>query len=140
MTLREFKTLLLSQTPGRTVLPDDAFLLNSIQTAVLQVAHDTVPLRLFRRERPDLVLRRVDHEGFIRYPRKVIMDGDEIDLDEVLMDAAAYYTNSIIEQQKKGTHLNAYEKILQRNNERLIETYLEVCDTEEGPYGSRPIV
>jgi len=140
MTLREFKILLLSQTPGRTVTPDETMLINSIQTAVLQVAHDTVPLRLFRRDRPAEVLRRVSDEGYIRYPRRVIMDGDDVDLDEILMDAAAYYTNSIIEQQKKGTHLNAYEKIIQRNNERLIETHLEVCASNGGDYGSRPFI
>ncbi len=140
MTLREFKLLLLSQTPGRTVLPAEPMLINSIQTAVLQVAHDTVPLKLFRRDKPTEVLRRISDEGFIRYPRRVIMDGDEVDLDLILMDAAAYFTNSIIEQQKKGTHLNAYEKIIQRNNERLIETHLEVCDSEGGPIGSRPII
>jgi len=140
MTLRELKILILSQTPGRTTLPDEDGLIFTIQTAVVQVAHDTVPLRLFRRDRPNEVLRRVGEEGFLRYPRRVIMDGDEVDLDEILMDAVAYYVNSIIESQKKGSHLFSYDKIIKRNNHRLIETHLEVCASEEGPLGSRPPV
>jgi hypothetical protein len=140
MNLREFKTLLLSQTPGRTVLPDETSLIHSIQTAVIQVAHDTLPLRLARIERPTQVLRKIDKEMYIRMPIRAILDTDQIDSDELLMSAVAYFTNSIVEQQKKGTHLNAYEKEIKRNNERLIETELSVCESQGGPNGSSPYV
>jgi len=140
MNLLGFKTLLLSQTPGRTVLPDETMLIHSIQTAVVQVAHDTLPLRLARLKRPSTVLRKLDDGLFVKYPDRAIYDNDDIDLDDVLLTAAAYFTNSIIEQQKKGTHLGAYEKEIMRNNERLIETELTVCDSQGGPLGSRPFV
>jgi hypothetical protein len=99
-----------------------------------------VPLSLASLDRPANILRKLDDKLYIRYPVKAIYDYDKIDTDDVLLTAVAYFTNSIIEQQKKGTHLNAYEKEIMRNNERLIETELTYCDTEGGPLGSRPYV
>ena len=137
MIFSEFKDKLLTVMPGREMLPEDTALSEVIHRALKKIAKQTVPLWLRTSETNSSILRKIDNATYIRFPFHPLSQDDDIDIDEALLDAVAYHVASELEPQKKGAHLNMYDKEITMNNERLIETDLDVClDMISGSRGS----
>ena len=133
MTYGEFKSYLLSFLPGRDVLPNDGVLRHIVGRGLKRIAKETVPLWLTVSS-PDsvTVLRKIDNNTYIREPRSPYSDDDDVDIDNELLEAVAFYVASEIEPQRKGHYLSNYEREIAQNNDRLIETNLDVCTNGEG--------
>jgi len=127
MILSEFMDKMKTVMPERNVFPDNAQMSEYIYRALKRIAKDTVPLRLRTTDLNVSILRKLDDLTYIRFPFQPFNDDDDIDIDEALLDAAAYYVASELEPQKKGHYLNKYDREIMLNNERLIETDLDTC-------------
>ena len=137
MIYSEFKIKVLSMMPGRTVLPGDEIVRDATFRALKRVAKETIPLRLRTTSTTSSILRKIGEDTLIRMPYEPYADDDDLDTDSALIDAVAYHVCSELEIQRKGHFLGYYDREILLNNERLIETDLDVCVGEEG---SRPWV
>ena len=132
MVFSELKDLILFQMPGRykDTLPPDPVLRLMVHRALKRIAKDTVPLRLVVNDPSQItIIRKLDNETYIRFPLPPFRDDDDIDCDEELAEAVAAHVCSEIEPQRKGHYLQQYEREILQNNERLIETELDICTT-----------
>ena len=132
MIYSEFKIKVLSMMPGRTVLPGDEIVRDATFRALKRVAKETIPLRLRTTSNTSSILRKIGEDTLIRMPYEPYADDDDLDTDSALIDAVAYHVCSELEIQRKGHFLGYYDREILLNNERLIETDLDVCVGEEG--------
>ena len=132
MIYSEFKTKLLTLMPGRTELPPEETVRDATFRALKRVAKETIPLRLRTTSETSSILRKVGEDTLIRMPYEPYADDDDLDTDTALVDAVAYHVCSELEIQRKGHFLGYYDREILLNNERLIETELDLCDGEEG--------
>ena len=132
MIYSEFKNKLLTMMPGRTILPDDEIVRDATFRALKRVAKETIPLRLRTTSDTSSILRKLGDETMIRMPYEPYADDDDIDTDTALIDAVAYHVCSELEIQRKGHYLGYYDREIILNNERLIETELDICIGESG--------
>jgi len=129
MVYSEMKTLILNQMPGRydDDLPPDGVIRQMVHRALKRIARETVPLRLCTDDITSIsVMRKIDDETYIRIPIAPYRDDDDIDTDSELMEAVAAHVCSELEPQRKGHYLQQYEREILQNNERLIETDIDV--------------
>lgn len=138
MIIEDFKTLLLSKSVARTILPANADLYERIFTALKRVATDTIPLRLSTIVATgDLVTfpvyRKPDTTLYVRFPDKPLIDEDELDMDEALQDAVALYVMAGLERSNAKTYMGLYYREIEMNNDRLTETELVEASNECSP-------
>jgi len=129
MVYSEMKTLILNQMPGRydDELPPDVVVRQMIHRALKRIARETVPLRLCTDDITSIsVMRKLDDETYVRVPIAPYRDDDDIDTDSELMEAVAAHVCSELEPQRKGHYLQQYEREIMQNNERLMETDLDI--------------
>ncbi len=129
MVYSEMKDLILYQMPGRYMdsLPPDAVVRLMIHRALKRIAKETLPLRLVVNSITSVsILRKLDDETYIRIPLAPYRDDDDIDIDNELLEAVAAHVCSELEPQRKGHYLQQYEREIVQNNERLMETDLDV--------------
>ncbi len=127
MTLEEFTRFLRTKSVGRTELPDNEQISFRIHTGMMKIAKDTTPLRLVASYNEGTeILRKIDSDTYVRFPKRPIKDsGLELDLDDELMDALALYVMAGLEIQRSKVLMGMYWEEIDKNNQRLIETYLE---------------
>ncbi len=127
MTLEEFTRFLRTKSVGRTELPDNEQISFRIHTGMMKIAKDTTPLRLVAAYNEGTeILRKIDSDTYVRFPKRPIKDsGLELDLDDELMDALALYVMAGLEIQRSKVLMGMYWEEIDKNNQRLIETYLE---------------
>lgn len=131
MILSELETLMLSKTNNRTEFPSTLNMRERVFTALKAVASETIPLRLVTQDPTGvLVLRKVDEKTYIRFPTMPINDESQIDIDDYLLDAVALYTLSSIEKDKASIYMGMYNKIIEKNEQKLMETYLSFGSNE----------
>ena len=132
MTLEEFGRFMLSKSSGRTVVPSGELMAERTWTAMKQIAQDTLPLKLTVASPVGYtVIRRVDSETYVRKPEKPMLSTtNQLDLDEMLMDALALYVLAGLEQQKAKTYMGMYWGEINKHNDRLTETFLSHADND----------
>ena len=133
MVYSEMKDLILYQMPGRydDELPPDKVVRSMVHRALKRIARETIPLRLTVEDITSItVVRKIDESTYIRTPIAPYRDDDDIDCDSELMEAIAFYVCSELEPQRKGHYLQQYEREIMQNNERLMETDLDVYNGE----------
>jgi len=129
MVYSEMKDLILYQMPGRYEddLPPDTVVRLMVHRALKRISKETIPLRLCVTDISQItVIRKIDDETYIRTPLAPYRDDDDIDTDSELMEAVAAHVCSELEPQRKGHYLQQYEREIMQNNERLMETDLDV--------------
>ena len=138
MLVQDFREVILEKSNGRTTLPADAKLYQRIHTALKKIAKDTVPLKLVEQVDVDggeqllfSVLRRIDNKTFIRKPLRPTSEGENVDIDEELLDATALYVMAGLERGNAKAYMGMYWGEIDANNDRLIETNLSVADNED---------
>jgi len=125
MTLNEFRNVLLGKSIQRTQLPVDSILKEKIFSGMKEIAKITIPLILVIQDRTGYdVLRRIDDNMYIRFPKRPLAEDDELDVDEALVDALAYYVMADLERANRQMHQGSYLREIDYNNDRLTETYL----------------
>lgn len=134
MIYSEFKTLILSKTQNRKEIPPDSNIDYKVWTALKMISKHTVPLKLVVNDPSTYsIYRRVDENTYIRLPNRPVDESDSIDIDDVLLDAAALYVAAGLEAPKAPVHMGFYREEIDLNNERLIETAL-CFGSGEGDY------
>jgi len=128
MTLNDFGRFLQTKSVGRIDAPVNEQLTERVFTAMKHIAKVTICLKWVIQEQSEnyKIMRRVDLNSWIRFPNKPIIDNtDDLDIDDDLIDALALYVMAGLEMQRSKTLMGMYYEEIERNNQRLIETYLE---------------
>ena len=127
-----FRDLLSEKNNNRQIELDEKKLGERIFAGLKRIATDTVPFILVENQQSMAhIIRRIDANTFIRMPEKPSIDLDEIDMDEMLLDALAFYVMAGIEKVKAKVHMGMYHGEIDMNNARLIETVLS-CSEDDG--------
>ena len=134
MTLEEFTRYMLSHSSGRTVVPAGEIMAERVWTGLKRIARDTTPLILTVNDPLGYtVLRKIDASTFIRKPNKPKLGtAQALDIDEILLDALAYYALAGLETQRAKVYMGMYWGEINSFNDILIETDLNVA-TNEAP-------
>ena len=127
MTMNEFGRFLQTKSVGRIEAPVNEQLTERIYTGMKKIARDTVCLRWMTNDPEGReILRRLDQNTYVRYPKKPILDnGEQLDIDDELIDALALYVMAGLEMQRSKVLMGMYWEEIDANNTRLTETYLE---------------
>ena len=140
MLIADFREVILEKSTGRTVLPEPKKLYTRIFSALKRTANDTIPLKLVRHVDIDAgeqllfsVQRRVDNMTFIKKPAQPTSEGENLDIDDELFDAVAYFVMAGLERNNAKAFMGLYHGEIDINNERLIETDLSVGDNDDIP-------
>ena len=127
MTVREVYVSALEKSSGRTKLPEDSKMLEGSFVAMKQVAMDTLPTRLARTAVTivgERVLRKIDFDTYIKFPKKPDSVDEELEMDEALLDAMAFWVIKGLEPQVENRYYRGYQDEIDMNQERLIETMI----------------
>lgn len=124
MEYSEFKNLVRSKSVQRkTASFDDDLLPLQVQTGIKFIAQRTVPLRLVTADKTGItIFRKLDDSTYIRMPDKPSSPEDQIDIDEVLLDALAFYVVAGYERTQAKIHMGMCHQEIDANNVRLIES------------------
>ncbi len=124
--------LILSKSSGRIDMLSEIKMQNRIFEALKRTAYDTIPLTLLTKTKGmRSIHRRIDSETFILIPHKPkgLID-EEIDIDESLTDAVAYYTLAGLEVHMAKRYMGLYHTQIELSNARLVETYLATASDD----------
>jgi len=125
MTLKEFGILLISKSSQRKSISIDDVYAEKIYSALKRVGKDTVPLLLLvNSPKGQRVMRKIDDDAYIRYPRKAVDENDMIDIDEALLDAVAYFVLAGMETQRAKIYMGLYYTEIENNDAVQIEASL----------------
>ena len=127
MTVRELYVSALEKSSGRTKLPTEDKMIEGTFVAMKQVAMDTLPLRLTRTATTivgERVLRKIDFDTYVKFPKKPDSVDEELEMDEFLIDAMAFWVIKGLEPQVENRYYRGYKDHIDMNNGRLIETML----------------
>lgn len=125
MNMLEFRKLLSEKNGNRDIEITDEKLGERIFTGLKKIANDTLPLILVENsESMAQPIRRLDEFTFVRMPEKPSIPQDEVDTDDMLLDALSYYVMAGLERTKAQTHMGMYWGEIENNNVRLLETIL----------------
>lgn len=127
MTTRELYVVVTEKSSGRTKLPSEDKMKEGAFAAMKRVAMDTIPTRLTRTTETivgERILRKVDSDTYVKFPSKPSSVDDELEMDEFLIDAMAYYIIKLLEPQREKGHYRDYMGAIDDNNGRLVETML----------------
>ena len=138
MTLQEFRPVLLAKSLSRVTLPSDADLKQRIFSGLKLIAKETVVLRLIvDRQTGIQVLRKLDEDLYIRFPL-MPEETKEIDIDEALIDALAFYVMAGLERSNANTYMGMYHGEIDMNNDRLTETFLSTTTNDSEKFCQFP--
>lgn len=127
MTVREVYVEALEKSSGRTQLPEEYKMLSGAFVAMKRIAKDTLPLRLKRTAVTivgERILRMIDTDTFIKFPKKPDSVDEELEMDEALLDAMAFWVIKGLEPQVENRYYRGYQDEIDMNQERLIETMI----------------
>jgi len=98
-----------------------------VYTAFKRIGRDCLPLKWLVDDPTGYqVMRRVDNRTFVRYPNKPQLGtGDELDIEEALMDALMYLVMSALETTNRKQHMHNYYIEIEGYNNIQIESYME---------------
>lgn len=132
MTLNEFGRFLQTKSVGRIEPPINEQLTERVYTAMKKIAMDTTPLRwMVDTEDGYDVLRRIDAYTFLRFPKKPIIDsGEQLDIEEALLDALALYIMAGLEIQRAKVNMGMYHEQIEMYNQNLIQTYMQEASND----------
>lgn len=122
MTLKDFGILLMSKSTQRKSIAIDDVYIEKVYSAIKRVAKDTVPLTLLVNSPiGQRVMRKIDDNAYIRYPKKAINETDIVDVDEALLDAVALYVMAGLETQRAKIYMGLYYTEIENNDAVQIE-------------------
>ena len=125
MNMIEFEVLCLSKSVGRMKEFEKTIFFEKTYSALKRVALDTLPLILhINYPQGQQILRKIDENSYIRFPRKPQKVEDELDIDMSLVDATAYMVMASYETQRAKIYMGLYYTEIENNNSKLIETDL----------------
>ena len=132
MTLNEFGRFLQTKSSGRLEPPVNEQLTERVYTGMKRIAKDTLSLKWVVEDKLDnRIFRKLDENTLIRYPKKPILDsGDQLDIEESLLDALALYVLAGLELQRSKVLMGMYREEIDMHEERLIETSLAVATND----------
>lgn len=132
MTLEEFERFMLSKSSGRTITPNQEMMAERIWSGLKKIAHDTIPLILTVQDSQGYtIIRRIDENTYIRKPEKPLLNtGAGLDIDEVLLDALAFYVLAGLELQRSKVLMGMYWGEIDTFNSILTETHLSVATND----------
>ena len=132
MTLNEFGRFLQTKSSGRLEPPVNEQLTERVYTGMKRIAKDTLSLKWVVEDKLDnRIFRKLDENTLIRYPKKPILDsGDQLDIEESLLDALALYVLAGLELQRSKVLMGMYREEIDMHEERLIETSLSVATND----------
>ncbi len=127
MTLNEFSRFLQTKSVGRVEPPINEQLTERVYTAMKKIAMDTNALRwVVDTEIGHDIMSRLDSYTFVRYPLKPVIDsGDQLDIEEALIDALALYVMAGLEIQRAKVNMAMYHEQIDRYNQNLIQTHMQ---------------
>ena len=132
MTLNEFGRFINTKSVGRIEPVINEQLTERVYSGMKQIARDATPLKWVESSNIDAkILRRIDSESWIRFPKKPILDsGEQIDIEEALIEALSFYVIAGLEVQRAKVNMGMYWNEIDRYNSNLIETYMEVATND----------
>jgi len=135
MTLEEFGRFIQTKSVGRIEAPVNEQLTERVYTAMKHIARNTTVLKYLILSTGDLaeveIMERQDANTWVRFPIKPIIDsGDELDIDDILLDALALYVMAGLEMQRSKILMGMYWEEINANNTRLISTYLQEATSD----------
>ena len=136
MTVRELCTSAIEESSGRTQLPTEDKMLKASFEAMKQVAMDTIPTRLVYTAETivgERILRKVDSDTYIKFPKKPTNVDEELEMDEFLITAMACWIIKKWERQLEKQHYRNYKDQIDMNNGRLVETMLSEESEDSTP-------
>ncbi len=117
MTFGNFKKLCSKKEREGYILPDDESLKLLINEAIQDIALESriIPFTLHTNDKKYKVLRILDDEFFIRFPKEIKNDDDELDIDEPLVRAVLYeiLTSNIAGDERANFYARQKEKVIQ---------------------------
>jgi hypothetical protein len=130
MTLEEFGRFLHTKSVGRIEAPVNEQLTERVYTAMKHIARNTTVLKYTITDEIESqeyqIMKREDENTWVRFPIKPIIDsGDELDIDDILLDALALYVMAGLEMQRSKILMGMYWEEIDANNARLTSTYLQ---------------
>ncbi len=127
MTLNEFGRFLNTKSIGRVEPPVNEQLTERVFTAMKKIGFRTIPLKWAISDSYGYeVLRRVDENTYIRMPHKPVVDsGEQLDIEESLLDALALYVMAGLEPQRAKLNMGMFYEEVEQYNDNLTQTYLE---------------
>ena len=132
MTLNEFGRFLNTKSIGRVESPVNEQLTERVFTGMKRIAADATPLKWIMNKRDGIdVLRRLDTHSYLRMPHKPIIDsGEQIDIEEDLVDALALFVMAGLEPQRSKVNMGMYHKELENYNTKMIETVFQEASND----------
>ena len=128
MTLEEFGRFIQTKSVGRIEAPVNEQLTERVYTAMKHIARNTTVLKytITDNHLDYEIMERKDEHTWTRFPVKPIIDsGDELDIDDFLLDALALYVMAGLEMQRSKVLMGMYWEEIDANNARLTSTYLQ---------------
>ncbi len=143
MTLNDFGRFLNTKSVGRIEAPVNEQLTERVFTALKHIAKTTIGITWMITNPDEVVnyeiMRKIDANTWIRFPNKPTIDtGENIDIDNGLIDALALYVMAGLEMQRSKVLMAMYYEEIDRNNQRLVETYLEEATNDAPRYYAFP--
>ena len=140
MTIEEFGIFMLTHSSGRTNVPSGEIMSERIWTAMKRISKNAYPLKLTVNEPAGLtIVRKVDESTYIRQPGKPILGSSkQLDMDDDLMDALAYYVLAGLETQRAKTYMGLYWGEINSFNDTLTETDLNTANNEASRFRKFP--
>jgi hypothetical protein len=124
MTGNNLKTLILSLSSNRDETMEIPQFLTRINTAILQVCKDTVPIAYASNiSVGQKVLKRIDRDFFITVPEEITSLTEEITMDADLYQAVALYILASIETARSGIYMKQYWDDIAKHEYHLTRDY-----------------
>lgn len=132
MTLEEFERYLLTHSSGRIVVPANEVMAERVWTGMKRIARDTIPLKLVTNEPAgSTVLRHIDESTYVKKPEKPkSQTAADLEMDDMLMDALAYYVLAGLEVQRSKMYMGMYWGEIDAFNGTLIEFHLNTASND----------
>ena len=126
MTIEEFSSFIQTKSVGRWTSVSNEQLIERVYSASRRIGMDTVPLKwVYEKEIEYTALRRLDEHSWIRVPHKATYGtGEDVDIEEGLVDALAYLVLSGLELQRTKALMHLYYIEIENYNDNLINTHL----------------
>ena len=143
MTLNDFGRFLQTKSVGRIEAPVNEQLTERVFTAMKHIAKVTICTKWVITDSVQAadsqIIQRVDANTWIRFPIKPKIDTPtQLDIDDHLLDALALYVMAGLEIQRAKVLMGMYWEEIERNNTRLIQTYVEEASNDADRFYTFP--
>lgn len=124
MTLDQFRLLCLSISSNREDSDTIPQLASRTNTALEQIARDTIPLKLIVDNTDSSeILKGIDKDRYIRYPNLITNNTDALDIDRSLLNAAANLVMASVESSRSGIYMKQYWDTIATHEYNLTKDY-----------------